>query len=78
MTQGQISTDPRYKALKSMGERKQVFAEWCQHRKKQDEDERRRKDRHIKEEFFLMLKDNKEINAKLTWRKAQVILSLVD
>eukprot|EP00026_Physarum_polycephalum_P003013 Phypoly_transcript_03022.p1 GENE.Phypoly_transcript_03022~~Phypoly_transcript_03022.p1 ORF type:complete len:847 (+),score=257.26 Phypoly_transcript_03022:49-2589(+) len=74
MTQGQISTDPRYKALKSMGERKQAFAEWCQQRKKQDEEERRRKDRQIKEDYFLMLKDNKDINSKTTWRKAQAAI----
>lgn len=72
MAQGQISSDPRYKALKSMGEKKQAFAEYCQQRKKQDEEDRRRKDRQVKEDFFIMLRDNKEINPRMTWRKAQV------
>lgn len=60
-----------------MGERKQAFSEWIQQKKKQDDDERKRKDRQIKEEFFMMLRDHKDINTKLTWRKAQVKMSLI-
>ncbi len=72
MAQGQISQDPRYKALKSMSEKKQAFSDYCQQKKKVEEDERRKKDREVKENFFLMLRDNKEINPKMSWRKAQV------
>lgn len=55
-----------------MGERKTAFNEYIHARKKQDEDDRRKKDRQVKEDFFIMLRDNKEINPRMTWRKAQV------
>lgn len=65
-----IINDRRYGALKTLGERKQVFTEFLSQRKKQDAEERRNKLKKAREEFKQMLEDCTELTSSSRWSKA--------
>ncbi|CAI9104234.1 OLC1v1002866C1 [Oldenlandia corymbosa var. corymbosa] len=66
-----IINDRRYGALKSLGERKQVFNEFLSHKKKQEVEERRARQKKAREDFKKMLEESKELTLSTRWSKAQ-------
>ncbi|CAI9777197.1 unnamed protein product [Fraxinus pennsylvanica] len=65
-----IINDKRYAALKTLGERKQVFNEYLMQRKKLEAEERRLRQRKAKEEFTKMLEECEELTPSTRWSKA--------
>ncbi|XP_060216677.1 pre-mRNA-processing protein 40A-like isoform X6 [Lycium barbarum] len=65
-----IINDPRYGALKSLGERKQAFNEYLSQKKKLEAEERRVKQKKAREDFRIMLEDCKELSPSSRWSKA--------
>ncbi|GMH23206.1 hypothetical protein Nepgr_025049 [Nepenthes gracilis] len=65
-----IINDKRYRALKTLGERKQAFNEYLGQRKKQEAEERRIKQKKAKEEFIKMLEESKELTSSMKWSEA--------
>ncbi|KAF5448316.1 hypothetical protein F2P56_028863 [Juglans regia] len=65
-----IINDRRYGALKTLGERKQVFNEFLSQRKKQEAEERRIKLKKAREEFKQMLEESSELTSSTRWSKA--------
>ncbi|XP_071724336.1 LOW QUALITY PROTEIN: pre-mRNA-processing protein 40B-like [Rutidosis leptorrhynchoides] len=68
-----IINDRRYGALKSLGERKQVFNEFIVQKKKQDAEERWTKQKKAREDFRKMLEECKELTSTSKLSKALVI-----
>ncbi|XP_022941011.1 pre-mRNA-processing protein 40A-like [Cucurbita moschata] len=66
----EIINDKRYRALKTLGERKQAFHEYLGHRKKLDAEERRIRQKKAREEFIKMLDESKELTSSTRWSKA--------
>eukprot|EP00771_Trimastix_marina_P001734 gnl/Trimastix_PCT/2826.p1 GENE.gnl/Trimastix_PCT/2826~~gnl/Trimastix_PCT/2826.p1 ORF type:complete len:600 (+),score=244.69 gnl/Trimastix_PCT/2826:191-1801(+) len=69
-----IVNDERYRALRTLGEKKQAFQEYCAQKKKRDKEEKRRRDRQAREEFFQMLADFEEIKSTTRYHKVQQML----
>lgn len=65
-----IAGHPEYAALTSLGDKKHAFQEYCQQRKKYEDEDRRKKERQAKDDFVEMLRNCKELNSRLSWRKA--------
>ncbi|XP_022870866.1 pre-mRNA-processing protein 40A-like isoform X2 [Olea europaea var. sylvestris] len=65
-----IINDKRYAALKTLGERKQAFDEYLMQRKKLEAEERRLRQRKVKEEFTNMLEECEELTPSTRWSKA--------
>lgn len=65
-----IINDKRYGALKSLGERKQAFNEYLSHRKKQESEEKRAKQKLTREKFLAMLEESKDLTSHMRWSKA--------
>ncbi|KAK6939748.1 WW domain [Dillenia turbinata] len=65
-----IINDPRYTALKTLGERKQAFNEYLGQRKKLEAEERRIKQKKAREEFTKMLEESTELTSSTRWSKA--------
>lgn len=74
-TMKKIINDERYKALKSVQERRDVFNEYIEEKKIKDREERAAKLKKMKEEFTALLSECKEITFKSTYRK---ILPLIE
>lgn len=68
-----IINDKRYCALKSLGEKKQVFNEFLGDRKKQEIEERRLKQKKVRDDFTKMLEESRELTSSTRWRKAEVM-----
>ncbi|KAM4088621.1 hypothetical protein ACJW30_07G085100 [Castanea mollissima] len=64
-----IINDRRYGALKTLGERKQVFNEFLSQRKKQEAEERRIKLKKAREEFKQLLEGSTELTSSTRWSK---------
>ncbi|KAL6647668.1 hypothetical protein ACP70R_015105 [Stipagrostis hirtigluma subsp. patula] len=65
-----IINDKRYGALKTLGERKQAFNEYLNHRKKFEAEEKRVKQRKARDDFIAMLEGCKELTSSTRWSKA--------
>ncbi|KAK4284452.1 hypothetical protein QN277_001284 [Acacia crassicarpa] len=65
-----IINDKRYGALKSLGERKQVFNEFLNQKKKQEAEEKRMKQKNAREDFKKMLEESTELTSSTRWSKA--------
>uniref|UniRef100_A0A2P2KES2 Pre-mRNA-processing protein 40A n=1 Tax=Rhizophora mucronata TaxID=61149 RepID=A0A2P2KES2_RHIMU len=63
-----IINDRRYGALRTLGERKQVFNEFLGQKKKQETEERRIKQKKAREEFKNMLEESTELTSSTRWR----------
>jgi len=70
MTLQAIQGDERFKAIKTLGEKKQILQEFKNDKRQQERDERRKKDAKTRDIFIQMLKECKEITPKMPWRKA--------
>ncbi|KAL5705076.1 hypothetical protein ACHQM5_023422 [Ranunculus cassubicifolius] len=68
-----IINDKRYGALRTLGERKQVFNEYLVQRKKQEAEERRIKQRRAREDFTTMLYESDVLTSTTKWSKAITI-----
>ncbi|KAK4802388.1 hypothetical protein SAY86_000591 [Trapa natans] len=64
-----IITDKRYGALKSLGERKEVFNEFVSQKKRQESEEKRIKQKKAREDFRKMLEECKELTSSSRWSK---------
>ncbi|KQK17847.1 pre-mRNA-processing protein 40A [Brachypodium distachyon] len=65
-----IINDKRYGALRSHGERKQVYNEYLNQRKKIEAEERRVKQRKSRDDFLTMLEECKDLTSSTRWSKA--------
>ncbi|KAM7470535.1 hypothetical protein LguiA_008718 [Lonicera macranthoides] len=65
-----IINDQRYGALRTLGERKQVFNEFLGQKRKQEAEERRIKQKKGREDFKKMLEESKELISSTRWSKA--------
>ncbi|KAL6880484.1 hypothetical protein ACP4OV_012049 [Aristida adscensionis] len=68
-----IINDKRYGALKTLGERKQAFNEYLNHRKKLEAEEKRVKQRKARDDFLAMLEECKDLTSTTRWSKAILI-----
>lgn len=68
------TSDPRYVALKTGGERKQALAEYQTRTLKLEKELQKNKARKSRDSFLLMLAENTEIDARTRWRDAVIIL----
>lgn len=66
-----IINDRRYKALKSLGEKKQCFNEYLQQRKKFEKEEERMKIKKSKEDFETMLDESKAITRNMRFSQVK-------
>mmetsp|Transcript_24609 Transcript_24609/g.26920 ORF Transcript_24609/g.26920 Transcript_24609/m.26920 type:complete len:825 (-) Transcript_24609:144-2618(-) len=66
--------DPRWEALKTMGERKQALAEYQTKKLKQEKEAAKVKARKHKDAFLLMLAETTDIDARTKWKDAIDIL----
>lgn len=64
-----ITNDRRYGALKTLGERKQVFNEFISQKRKQEAEDRRSRMRKAREDFRNMLEESKELTSSSRWSK---------
>jgi len=72
-----IANDPRYTALKTLGERKHVFHEWVTKTKKKEEEEKKLRRKRNKEAFFELLEEankSEKISIRTRYREAAAIL----
>jgi len=67
--------DQRWNALTTIGQRKQVFAEYQTRRMKDEKEEKRLRQRKARDGFFKMLAEDTSIDVKTRWREAQGSLS---
>ncbi|KAG2401372.1 Pre-mRNA-processing protein [Vigna angularis] len=65
-----IINDKRYGALKTLGERKQAFNEYLNHRKKHEAEEKRMKQKKAREDFKKMLEESTDLTSSTRWSKA--------
>lgn len=68
-TMKKIINDVRYKALKTVEERKAIFEEYIEQRRKQEEEERRQREKRLKDDFMLLLSECKQITSRSSYRK---------
>ncbi|MEW5316690.1 MAG: hypothetical protein WDW38_008043 [Sanguina aurantia] len=66
-----IVNDPRYAALKQLGEKKQAFNEYVQQRKNDEKEEDRKRARAAKEDYCKMLAESGELKVTHGYRKAK-------
>lgn len=60
----------RYEAFKSIGEKKACFNEYLQQRANEEKDEKRRKEKEVKEDFLLLLELSPELKTGMRYSKA--------
>jgi pre-mRNA-processing factor 40 len=65
-----IINDERYKAFKSVGERKATFQEWCDKKRKQLKEQALMDRRRAREDFMAMLSEREEITVNMSYKKA--------
>lgn len=66
--------DPRWEALKTMGEKRQAVAEYQTKRVKAEKEEAKQKAKKHREAFLRMLAEHTDIDARTRWRQAQEML----
>ncbi|GFH30992.1 uncharacterized protein HaLaN_29933, partial [Haematococcus lacustris] len=60
-----------YGALKSLGEKKQAFNEYTQHKRNEEKEEERRKAKQAKEDFFRLIVDSVTLKTSHNFRRAR-------
>ena len=73
--QDRCSDDARWNALRTTGEKKQALAEYQTWRLKQEKEEARARARRHKENFYLMLAETTEIDARSKFRDCASLLA---
>ena len=68
-TMQRIIDDPRYKSLGSLSERKETFFEYVEKRKKDEERLQREQEKRMKENFFQLMRECKEVDIRCNYRK---------
>ena len=63
----------RYEAFKSIGEKKSCFNEYLQQRANEEKDEKRRKEKQIREDFFTLLELSPEMRTGMRYSKAAAL-----
>lgn len=69
-----IIMDPRYGALKTLGEKKAAFNEYVTQRQKQEKEEKRQKDKQAKEDFVKLLEGHPGVTPDTRYREAEKML----
>ncbi|BDA45679.1 probable pre-mRNA-processing protein 40A [Coccomyxa sp. Obi] len=69
-----IISDPRYSALKSLGEKKACFNEYQQQRKNEEIAEKRQRLKKAREDFTTMLEEAPDLRASTRYSAAQAVL----
>eukprot|EP00993_Chasmostoma_nieuportense_P004568 NODE_522_length_2118_cov_104.845304_g483_i0.p1 GENE.NODE_522_length_2118_cov_104.845304_g483_i0~~NODE_522_length_2118_cov_104.845304_g483_i0.p1 ORF type:complete len:693 (-),score=219.72 NODE_522_length_2118_cov_104.845304_g483_i0:39-1817(-) len=65
-----IINDQRYTALKSVGERKAAFSEWCDRKRKQLREQANSERKKARDAFLEMLQEHDEISPSMSFKKA--------
>ncbi|KZV23368.1 pre-mRNA-processing protein 40A-like [Dorcoceras hygrometricum] len=65
-----IINDRRYGALRTLGEKKQAFNEFVGQKKKQEAEERRTRQKKVREDFKKMLDESDDLTSSTRWGKA--------
>ena len=68
------SSDRRWNAIKSAGDRKQNLAEYQTKKAKFEREEKRERSKKLRDAFLLMLAENTQIDANTRWRTARSFL----
>lgn len=68
------SSDKRWNAIKSAGDRKQNLAEYQTKKAKFEKEEKRERSKKLRDAFLLMLAENTQIDANTRWRTARSFL----
>ncbi|CAM9429979.1 unnamed protein product, partial [Ectocarpus fasciculatus] len=68
------SSDKRWNAIKSAGDRKQNLAEYQTKKAKFEREEKRERSKKLRDAFLLMLAENTQIDANTRWRTARSFL----
>eukprot|EP01029_Cantina_marsupialis_P006029 TRINITY_DN165661_c0_g1_i2.p1 TRINITY_DN165661_c0_g1~~TRINITY_DN165661_c0_g1_i2.p1 ORF type:complete len:960 (-),score=414.83 TRINITY_DN165661_c0_g1_i2:3965-6802(-) len=69
-----VMNDDRWSALKTLGQKKQVFTEFQNQLKKELREEKRQRAKKAREEFVQMLEQCKGIQSKMRWREVERLL----
>ncbi|XP_011402836.2 PREDICTED: pre-mRNA-processing factor 40 homolog B-like [Amphimedon queenslandica] len=69
----QIIEDPRYKAIKKMNEKKQVFNMYKTQKAKEEKEEQRQVAKKNREELRKVLEEHEEIHSQTRWRRVSDI-----
>eukprot|EP01097_Dermamoeba_algensis_P006001 TRINITY_DN3780_c0_g1_i2.p1 TRINITY_DN3780_c0_g1~~TRINITY_DN3780_c0_g1_i2.p1 ORF type:complete len:755 (-),score=262.22 TRINITY_DN3780_c0_g1_i2:188-2452(-) len=64
-----ISGDERYKSIKGTAEKKQLFHEYLGNKKRAEREEMKMKERKVYNDFFQMLKEQKEVNLNTPFKQ---------
>eukprot|EP00300_Choanocystis_sp_HF-7_P013341 c18256_g1_i1.p1 GENE.c18256_g1_i1~~c18256_g1_i1.p1 ORF type:complete len:449 (+),score=88.01 c18256_g1_i1:41-1387(+) len=70
-----IMNDPRYGALRTLREKKEAFEEFLSKRLTEERDEKRLKDKKARDDFIALLRETKEIEPAMSFRKVSQIIS---
>lgn len=71
-----IINDERWTALKSVGEKRATFAEWADHKRKEEREALRMQRKKARDDFMQMLDDNRDrLSGRMSFRKATQLLS---
>jgi hypothetical protein len=73
--QDMCQDEPRWNALKTVGERKQALAEYQTHRMKLDREEQKAKSRKNRDAFFLLLAETTQIDSRMRYRDCVNLIS---
>eukprot|EP01004_Peranema_trichophorum_P002123 NODE_1294_length_2025_cov_84.735542_g1095_i0.p1 GENE.NODE_1294_length_2025_cov_84.735542_g1095_i0~~NODE_1294_length_2025_cov_84.735542_g1095_i0.p1 ORF type:complete len:641 (-),score=177.97 NODE_1294_length_2025_cov_84.735542_g1095_i0:39-1961(-) len=65
-----IIKDERYKALKTVADRKAAYAEWCERRRKQLREQAVQERKKAQEDYMSMLSEHDEITPRMSFKKA--------
>eukprot|EP00667_Euglena_gracilis_P023834 EG_transcript_27104 len=68
-----IIHDPRYRAVKSVGEKKAYFTEYCEKRRRLRKDRTIVERKRAREDFMAMLAGCAQLTAATPWKKAQLL-----
>ncbi|GAX86158.1 hypothetical protein CEUSTIGMA_g13571.t1 [Chlamydomonas eustigma] len=68
-----IVNDPRYGALKSLGEKKQCFNEYIIQRRNEEKEEERKRIKQAREDFLQLIMDSTEVKLTHSYRRAKEI-----
>jgi len=64
-----VINDDRWKALKTLAEKKHAFSEYIANRRRLEREDKRRKELHLKEEFMKMLSQCQQVTPRTTFKK---------
>jgi hypothetical protein len=68
MTMRAIINDERYRALKTLAEKKQVLQDYQAEKRKQERDEKKKKDNKTRDTFIQMLRECEHLQPGMPWK----------